>query len=84
MGDVYGAAFPVPCMVEESTRLVRDSAGAEVVSSAQVHCAFDYVVPAGSLVTVWVGTAREREAEVITAGGSMHPNLPSHQTLALK
>jgi hypothetical protein len=84
MGDVFGPAVPdIPAMVEEGATLVRDPGGAEVVSSAKVHCAWEVVAPPGSLVTVWSGTGKERTAVVITSGGAPHPTLPSWQTLAL-
>ena len=83
LGPVYGSPFAVPAMVEEGSRLVRDADGAEVVSSARVHCGFDVVVPVGSMVTVWSGTARERVSAVLTAVGSEHPAVPGYQTLSL-
>ena len=83
LGPVYGSPFAVPAMVEEGSRLVRDADGAEVVSSARVHCGFDVVVPVGSMVTVWAGTGRERVSEAISVDGSEHPLVPGYQTIAL-
>lgn len=84
MGEIYGPPIPdVPAMVEESAVLVRSPGGAEVVSSARVHCSWDVAGPPGSKVTLWTGTAKERTAVVITASGAPHPRLPSWQTLAL-
>lgn len=82
-GPAYGEPFIVSAIVEEGSRLVRDADGAEVVSSARVHCGFDVVVPVGSMVTVWSGTARERVSAVLTAVGSEHPAVPGYQTLSL-
>jgi len=84
MGPVYGPAVAnIPAMVEEGAKLVRDPGGSEVVSSARVHCSWDVVAPSGSLVTLWTGTMKERQAEVITTEGAPHPTLPSWQTLEL-
>ena len=83
MGGSYGTAFTAAAMVEDGARMVRDAGGNEVVSTARVHCAFTVIAPVGSMVTVWAGTAREREAKVIVVGGSDHPVIPGHQTLAL-
>lgn len=83
MGPTYGAPVTIACMTEDGARLVRNATGAEVVSSARVACSFDVIAPPGSLVTIWPGTPRAREAQVITTAGAPHPILPSHQTLAL-
>lgn len=83
MGNTYAAPVTVPAFVNEGATLVRDADAQEVVSSAQVHVDWDVAAPAGSLVTLWAGTSREREATVITTSGSTHPTLPAFQTLAL-
>jgi len=83
MGPTFGATFTAPAMVEDGARMVRDASAAEVVSSTRVHCAFSVIAPPGSMVTVWAGTGREREAEVIAVAGSDHPAVPGFQTLAL-
>jgi hypothetical protein len=83
MGDTYAAPVTVPVFAVDEVKLVRDADGAEVVSSSQVHCSFDVTAPPGSLVTVWPGTAGEREATVITSTRAAHPRLPAYQTLAL-
>jgi hypothetical protein len=83
MGLTYGTTFTASAMVEDGARMVRGANGEEVVSTARVHCEFSVVAPPGSMVTVWPGTAREREAKVLAVGGSDHPVVPGHQTLAL-
>lgn len=65
MGTGYGTARTVRAEVKDEQRLVRNSAGAEVVSSSSVTVPIGEHVPVGSLVTVWPGTSREREAEVL-------------------
>jgi hypothetical protein len=65
MGTGYAAARTVAAEVKDEQRLVRNSAGAEVVSSSSVTVPIAEHVPVGSLVTVWPGSAREREAEVL-------------------
>lgn len=83
-GDVY--ADPVTwdrANVEDKRKLVRDKTGAETVSETTVLLDPERIVPAGSLVTVWAGTPREREAKVITSGLIEHPAAPSHSILHL-
>lgn len=82
MGKVWGAPISVAAFVLEESKLVRDAAGAEVVSSTQVYCAFDVTAPPESLVTVWPGESFAREAEVITAAHA-HWQRRSFQTLVL-
>jgi len=84
MGSTYADPITVPAFVVDERALVRDSAGTEVVSSTQVHLAFDVVAPPGSLVTIWPGVVGERDATVITSSRGAHPRLPAFQTLALK
>ncbi|MFF2493250.1 hypothetical protein [Agromyces sp. NPDC058064] len=84
LGKTYGAPFTALAMVQDGSRMVRNAAAAEVVSTTQVHCEFSVIAPVGSLVTVWAGTGRERTAEVLAVAGSDHPVIPGHQTLALK
>lgn len=83
MGETFGTAFTASAMVEDGARMVRNAAAQEVVSSARVHCEFSVIAPPGSKVTVWPGTAREREAKVIIVAGADHPVVPGFQTLAL-
>lgn len=68
MGTTYGASRDVSCEVRDEQRLVRAADGSEVVSSSQVTIAATEHVPLGSLVTVWPGTAGEREATVLAVG----------------
>lgn len=70
MGTGYGTARTVTAEVKDEQRLVRNSAGAEVVSSSSVTVPISEHVPVGSLVTVWPGTSREREAEVLAVGAN--------------
>ena len=64
--------FDLPAEVKDRQTLVRDPDGHEVVSSTQVSLPLPEQVPLGSLVTVWAGTAREREAVVLaSAAGSI-------------
>ena len=70
MGSTYAAAATFAAEVRDEQRIVRNSAGAEVVSSSQVTVPLDPMVPLGSLVTVWPGTSREREAEVLAVSAN--------------
>lgn len=55
-GDVYGPAFTLQCMAQGKRRLVRNSQGAEVLSSLTLYAALgaSASVPEGSKVT-WRG-----------------------------
>jgi hypothetical protein len=63
-GDAYAAAVPYPCIVDHTTRLVRDAQAREVVSSATLYATGPdaTVPPTGSLVRL---KPDEREHEVI-------------------
>lgn len=72
-------------LVRDEQQLVRDAAGQEVVSSTQVTVPVDTAVRLGALVTVWEGTAHQREAEVLAIGRDVNPPpLHSFLTLSLK
>ena len=58
-GDVAAAE------VRDEQSIVRDRDGREVVSSSKVTLPLPVDVPLESLVTVWPGTSREREAMVL-------------------
>jgi hypothetical protein len=83
MGRTYADPATVAAFVKDEVRMVRNSTGAEVVSSSTVTLGFDVQAPPGSLVTVWPGLPGQREAEVISSGRAAHPRLPAFQTLAL-
>lgn len=74
MGGGYAAARSVSAEVKDEQQLVRAADGAEVVSSTQVTIPWPDTVPPGSLVTVWAGTAMEREATVLRV--AVNPNAP--------
>lgn len=78
-GDgAYGPVHAEPvtvsrCQVDERTTLVRDSSGAEVVSSTTVRVRPGYgSAPAGSLVTLPSG----REATILGVAHFHHPPAP--------
>lgn len=67
-----GAVFapptdPVRAAVDDQETLVRNSAGAEVVSATTVLLDLENWVSAGSKVTVWPGMPQQRTAKVITS-----------------
>lgn len=74
MGETYTAPRALAAEVVDEQTLVRDAAGQEVVSSTRVTLPLPEHVPLGSLVTVWQGEAREREARVLAA--AVNPNDP--------
>ena len=86
MGTGYGTARTVRGEVKDEQRLVRNSAGSEVVSSSSVTVPISEHVPVGSLVTVWPGTGRAREAEVLAVGANENgvDDLDSFLVLSLK
>lgn len=74
MGAGYAPARELSAEVRDKQTLVRDSNGAEVVSSSQVSLPLPEHVPVGSLVTVWPGLPQQREARVLAS--SLNPNDP--------
>ena len=74
MGATYGPPRTLAAEVKDRQTPVRDADGREVVSSTQVTLPLPEHVPLGSLVTVWPGGPREREARVLSA--SANPNSP--------
>lgn len=69
--------------IEDKTQLVRNKDGAETTSSAFVVVDPHWDIPPESLVTIWEGTPREREALLISSGLKDHPEAPSHLQLYL-
>jgi hypothetical protein len=86
MGTSYDAAREVRAEVKDEQRLVRSSDGREIVSSSQVSVPIGEHVPVGSLVTVWPGSPREREAEVLAVAANENGDfdLDSFVVLSLK
>ena len=84
-GVTYAEPVPdVPAYVEQKSQLVVDrrssssTVGQEITASTfVVLLTEDDVLPA-SKVTVWAGTTREREAEVIDSSFFDYPKTPSH------
>ncbi|TFC92043.1 MULTISPECIES: hypothetical protein [Cryobacterium] len=78
-----------PAYVEQKAKLIVDrrstspTAGQEVTSSAFLVILTDDDVLPGSLITVFKGTARERQAEVIDSAFFDYPRTPSHVELYL-
>ena len=68
MGTGYDAARAVKAEVKDEQRLIRNADGREIVSSSSVTVPISEHVPVGSLVTVWPGGPRERQAEVLAVG----------------
>lgn len=81
-GPVYGAPVLVTGFLEEARKLVRDQAGAEVVSEASFRCALAHAdaLPPGSRVDVG-----DRQATVIARARHTAPglDLPEHLEVAL-
>lgn len=84
LGDVHGPPIEdVKCLVDETTRLVRDRTGAQVVSSTTVFAAVTAPdAPPGSLLTLPSG----RVALVLTQARRMSGplDLPDHVEWAVE
>lgn len=74
MGEKHGPPRRLCAEVKDIQTLVRGIDGREVVSTTQVSIPLPAHVPLGSLVTVWPGSSREREARVLAAAAN--PNDP--------
>ncbi len=74
MSAGYGPPRTRPAEVKDTQTVVLGTDGREVVSSATVSLPLPEHVALLSLVTVWPGTPREREALVLAA--SVNPNEP--------
>lgn len=85
MGASHATPRTLAAEVRDEQRMVRGEDGAEVVSSTQVTVALPEHVPLGSLVTVWAGTPREREARVLAvAVADNEPPLDAYLVLSLE
>lgn len=87
-GDLWGAPRPNrPAYVEQKTRLVidrrpgSDTFGQEVQANAFIVVLLEDDAAPRTKVTVWTGTPRERESEVIDSQRFEYPGTPSHVEL---
>lgn len=74
MGPIYAAAVPVSAQVEQSSRLVREPGGAEVVSTTTVYAPAGTVAPPGSLVRL-PGETAERQVITTSTPATGDPDL---------
>ena len=85
LGPFFAPSRELAAEVKDVQTLVRDADGAEVVSSAQVTLPLPEHVPLGSLVTVWPGESRQREARVLAAAANPNdPPLDAYLLLSLE
>jgi len=85
MGTSYGPPRTVAAEVKDEQKLVLGADGREVVSNTQVTIALPEDVPLGSLVTVWPGEQRQREARVLAAAANPNdPPLDAYLLLSLE
>lgn len=81
---IYGPVVtPERAQIQSSNRLVRDSQGAQVVSSTSVFLDPEHDIPVGSVMTVWAGMTKQRECTVITRFDDQDPDLPEFIEYAL-
>jgi len=74
MGDVHANAVTVLALVDQSSRLVRDPSGVEVVSTATVYAPANTVAPPGSLVQL-PGETGERRVITTSTPATGDPDL---------
>ena len=89
-GPIYGEQYALDpaagkgCYVEDVREVVVDDEGSEVVSNTKVICNFDDAPPEQSLITVWPGTAFQREAPAVRVSRYEHPEFPGFAEVRLK
>lgn len=66
MGAGFGGPRTLAAEVKDKQTLVRNTDGAEVVSSTMVTVPLPETIRPGALVTLWPGTPQQREAEVLS------------------
>jgi regulator of RNase E activity RraA len=76
-GPTYGPATTVRCFRDDKRRLVRAAKDSEVVSETTLYMRLSETCPAGSRVTLDVGTSAERVTTVITAARRDGGGLPT-------
>lgn len=82
---VWGSPVAVErAYVEDKANVVRSKDGAETTSSTKIVVDPHWDIPDESMVTVWAGTPRMREAKVIATEFFQHPRAPSHLVLYLE
>ena len=85
MGTTYASPRTLAAEVKDEQTLVRDADGREVVSNTNVTLRLPEHVPLGSLVTVWPGEQRERQARVLSASANSNsPPLDDYLLLSLE
>ncbi len=85
-GDIYTAPILVPAsFIEEKNRLVRNSTGDQVVSSATVILPLEYWAAPSSRVTIWANTPQARTTILIVAArNTFNGATPNHAALSLE
>ena len=83
IGPSFGAPRSLAAEVRDEQRIVRDRDGKEVVSNTQVTVELSADVAPGSLVTVWKGSAAERESAVVAVSRAENSDIPLDSYLVL-
>lgn len=82
-GDRYAAAESIPCIVIERQKLVVDQRAdsgtynQQIVSSTRILAQPEIIMPPGSLITIWIGDAREATVEVVSTAYGRHSIAPA-------
>lgn len=83
-GSIYGPAEAWDRMyVEDKTAVLKTSGDSEKTSRGFIVTDPERSIPELSLVTVWAGTPREREAQVLSTDFASMPRMPSNITAYL-
>lgn len=82
-GDVWADPVPVQCWVEDVIKLVRDTNGAEVVSSATLATALTAADPFAPNSKVQLPSGRVARVLTVSRGDSGSMELPDHIEVAL-
>lgn len=83
-GKSFSPARRVRAYVEDRDRIVRVAGGTEERSATSVWLDPENDVPVGSMVTVWLGTSRERRARVMRSSYLSDRQLPAHVVVNLE
>lgn len=87
-GKVYGAKVEVPeVQVVDKRKLVRSRTGGEIVSESQLFVNLgDAEMEEDDLVTIWLGTYRQRTTKIIAINtwDARNPRIPAYLEVILE
>lgn len=87
-GKVYGPKQTIPeVQVVDKRKLIRSRTGAEVVSESQLYINLgDAEVEEEDLITIWLGTYRQRTTKIIAINtwDARNPRIPAYLEVMLE